>query len=124
MELTENERLLLVQKKEEIRKLTEDIIELTENLKENRVEIKKKISGILSLLSVIASYTNSKRMDMLAFAQFAELLFYHNKLNFPKAITTELEFFCNIANSIKFSFTGRGLKVNIPKVDFSIFKTG
>lgn len=59
MELTEKERLMLVEKKAEIRKLTEEIFDLTVNLKKNGVEIKKKVTGILSLFSVIASYTNS-----------------------------------------------------------------
>ena len=64
MELTEKERLLLVEKKEEIRRLTEDIIELTADLKKNETELKKKVTGILSLISTIASYTNSKDLDM------------------------------------------------------------
>jgi hypothetical protein len=43
MELTEKERLLLVEKKEEIRRLTEDIFELTADLKKNEIELKKKL---------------------------------------------------------------------------------
>ena len=36
-------------------------MELIENPDKNKVEIKKKVSGILSLLSIIASYTSSKK---------------------------------------------------------------
>ncbi len=113
------------EKKDQIRKLTEDIIGLTENSKKNKVKIKKNVTGILSLFSVIDSYIGSTKIDMLALIQFAELIFdLLNNKDMPIVTTTYLEFFCNIANTIKFSFTGRGLKVNIQKIDPSIFRTG
>jgi hypothetical protein len=127
MELSEKERQMLVEKKAEIRKLTDDIVELSEDLKKNRIEIKKRISGILSSISVIASFTSSKKIDMIAFAQFSEILFWHldkYSLKYPYPITTDLDIFCNIANSIRFDFTTRGLKVKINKIDLSIFRTG
>jgi len=65
MELTETERLMLVGKKEEIRESTEEIIELSCDLKKNVIEIKKKITGILSLLSTIASYSKPKKLTLI-----------------------------------------------------------
>lgn len=126
MGLTEKERLLLVNKKAEIRKLTEEIIDLTVDLEKNEIELKKKVTGILSLISTIACYTNSKSLDMTPFIQFATLIFHsiEEEPLLRKTITTELEFFCNVANSMKFDFTKKGLKVNIQKIDFSIFRTG
>ena len=117
MELTEKERLLLVEKKEEIRRLTEDIIELTADLKKNETELKKKVTGILSLISTIASYTNSKDLDMRPLVVPAQLIFHviETEPVFVKTVTTELEFFCNIANPITFNFTKIDLKVNIQK---------
>ena len=125
MELTEKERLLLVGKKEEIRKLTEDIIELTTDIQRNRTEIKKRVEGILSAISIIASYTNSN-LDMQAFAVTAQVIFHHMDIEplLPKTITTELEIFCNIVNSMKFNFTEKGLRVNIEKIDFSLLRAG
>jgi hypothetical protein len=126
MELTEKERLMLVEKKAEIRKLTEHIFDLTVDLEKNRVEIKKKVSGILSLLSVIISYTNSKNNLVLPLIAFAQQIFYliDSKPCLCKTTTSELEFFCNTVNSIRFNFTKKDLKINIPKVDISIFKSG
>ena len=124
MELTEKERLMLVEKKEEIRRLTEDIIELTSEIKKNEIELKKKVTSILSLISTIASYTNSKNLDMRPFVKFAQIIFYiiETSPEFVKTITTDLEIFCNVVNSLTFNFTKKGLRVNIQKIDLSIFK--
>jgi hypothetical protein len=54
MELTETERLMLVKKKEEIQKLTSEILSITEN-PEEAIRIKKKMTGILSILSTVGS---------------------------------------------------------------------
>jgi hypothetical protein len=122
MELTEKERLLLVEKKEEIRRLSEDIFELTADLKKNEIELKKKVTGILSLISTIASYTNSKNLDMRLLIAAAQHIFYIIEMKpvLVKTATTELEIFCNVANSITFNFTKKDLKVYIE--NFSIFK--
>jgi hypothetical protein len=126
MELTEKERLLLVEKKEEIRRLTEDIIELTVDLQNNKTELKKRVTGILSLISTIASYTSSKNPDMREFVKAAQLIFYTIETNSSLVLVarTELEIFCNVANSIMFNFTKKDFKVTIQKIDFSIFRTG
>lgn len=125
MELTEKERLLLVEKKGDIRGLTEDIIELTSDIKKNKIELKKKVEGILSLISTIACYTNPK-LDMRDFAMAAQYLFHIINMEpcLTKTVTTYLELFCNIANSMTFDFTKKGLKVNIQKIDLSIFRAG
>jgi hypothetical protein len=125
MELTEKERLLLVEKKEEIRVLTEDIIELTADIKKNKTELKKKVEGILPLISTIACYTNPK-FDMRLFAMAAQYIFHLIDMEpcLNKVVTTDLEIFCNVANSMTFNFTKNGLKVKIEKIDLSIFRTG
>ena len=117
MEITEKERLMLVGKKEEIGRLTEDIIELTTDLKKNETELKKRVTIILSLISTIASYTKSKKLDMVPLVQVATHIFHMIETNpaFVRTITTELEFFCNIANSITFDFTGKDLRITLPK---------
>jgi len=126
MELTEKERQLLLEKKEEIRKLTEDIIELTADLSKNETELKKKVTGILSLISTIASYSKPKNLDMRVLVVAAQLIFdiLETKPVLLKTATLELEIFCNVANSITFNFTKKDLKVNIQKIDLSIFRTG
>ena len=126
MELTEKERLLLVEKKEEIRRVTEDIIDLSVDLLKNKIELKKRITGILSLLSTIASYTGSKKLNMHDFMRAAQLISYTIDVNplMHQVITLELEIFCNVANSIIFDFTKKDFKVTIQKIDFSLFRTG
>jgi hypothetical protein len=124
MELTGKERLLLVAKKEEIRKLTEEIFELTTDFMKNETELKKKVTGILSLMSTIASYTNSKNINMRVFIAFTHQIFYSAYLGQDKVATTAIELFCNVVNSMTFNFTKRDLKINIQKIDLSFIKTG
>ena len=126
MELTEKERLMLVEKKQEIRKLTEDIFDLVADVEKNGVEIKKKVNGILSLFSVIASYTNSKNNLTLPLIQFATWIFHliDETPSMHRVITTDLEFFCNTVNSVTFNFTKKDLKINIPKIDVTLFRKG
>ncbi len=116
MELTENERLMLVGMKEEIRKLTEELLDLSASPKRNRVEITKKITGILSLLSTISSYSKPKNYDLKTMALMA------NSLS-TKSSQLLFEIFCNSVNSINFDFTRKDFKIVFPKVDLSIFKT-
>jgi hypothetical protein len=75
MELTEKERLMLVEKKKEIRKLTEELLDLTTSPEKNELEIKKKITGILSLTSTIASYSKSKNYDLDSITDMANMTF-------------------------------------------------
>jgi len=62
MELTEKERLMLVKKKEQIQKLTSEILDTFEKITnlDQMVEIKKKINHIISILSIIGIYTKPK----------------------------------------------------------------
>lgn len=135
MELTEKERLMLVGKKEEIRRLTEEIIELVNNHK-NSLEIKKKITAVQSLLSDIASYANSKNYRLDGFTEFANILFTMLQ-NVPEEVFSETKRidpniwnyvvlgvgkYCNYANSVRFNFTKRDVKIHLPKIDLSIFR--
>lgn len=58
MELTAKERLMLVELKEEIRKLTTEILELIIPF-DNSLEIQKRITSILSKLNTIASFSET-----------------------------------------------------------------
>ena len=122
MEITEKERLLLV-KKEQIRKLTEEILE-TPSDKENEIVIKKKVTGILSLLSTIESYSNSKNYGVERMREMANFIF--SRLDVESYVVAEcmLEMFCNTVNSIRFNFTKKDLKINMPKIDLTIFRKG
>ena len=124
MELSEQERRMLTEKKDEIRKLTEEIIDLEIDTKKNASEIKKKVTGILSLISIIASYSKSKNYDLEAINDMGKLMFLQLNRRYPPLATLFLELFCNTVNAIQFDFTKRDVKINIPKIDVSIFRKG
>ena len=115
MELTEAERLMLVGKKDEIRKLTEEILELAPNPQQNEIELKKKVTGVINLLSTIASYSKCKNADLERITYMANMLSY-------LGMDFLYEYFCNEVNSIRFDFTRKDLKIIIPKIDVSIFR--
>ena len=122
MELTETERLLLVAKKEDIRKLTEEILDLAINIERNELEIKKKITSILSFISTIASYSKSKNYDLDGITSMANMIYRMLGTKSHQIAKLLLEGFCNSANSIRFDFTRKDLKITIPKIDLSIFR--
>jgi len=123
MELAEKERLMLDSKKEEILKLTKEILDAL-NDPEQTMEIKKRMTSILSLLSTIASYAESKNYNLDALMNFTNMLFLQMDLlkNHWTVLGPGLELFCNTVNNVRFNFTKRDIKIRIPKVDFSIFK--
>jgi len=127
VEITEKERLMLVKKKEEICKLTNEIMEI-EHSPEQITEIKKKMTAILSLISTIASYSNSKNIDLRRFSMATIILFttmqLHKDAGTWNAVIPLIDTFCNIANSVQYSFTKKGIKIVIPKIDLSIFRKG
>ena len=127
MELTEKERLLLVEKKKQIQKLTAEILEIMEDQKQAK-RIKKKITNILSILSVIGSYVKSKDYNLRLFSLMAEEIFeeLNNQLLkedlFVHFTVKKIEEFCIYVNSIQFDFTRKDLKIIFPKIDLSIFR--
>jgi hypothetical protein len=122
MQLTEKERLLVVEKKEEIRKLSEEIIDLSTDFVKNEKELKKRTTAILSLLSTIASFT-SKKIEMRPFIALVTQIFYSAEKGLTPVASIEIELFCNVINSMIFDFTKRDFKVNISKIDLSLIKT-
>jgi hypothetical protein len=126
MELTEKERLMLIKKKEIICGLTLEILDMASD-SDNELEIKKKITAILSELNAIASYSDSKNYDLDQFTKGVNGIFNlmsREKWNgvwtlSPRAI----EITCNYANSVRFDFTKKDFKITLPKIDLTIFKT-
>lgn len=127
MELTERERLILVEKKEEIRRLTVEILDIASN-PENALEIKKKFTSILSLLNTIASYSNSRNVNLDVYTKFVTILF--NLISEEQKKGKDgwrlcqflIEIACNFANAARFNFTKRGVKIYLPKIDIHLFE--
>jgi hypothetical protein len=140
MELSQEERLMLSTKKEEIKNVTNEILDLYNDPK-NATEIKKRIMGIQSLVSTIGSYSKSKKeLDYFITAGNAlfNLMMFASeldKLDMPisnnamwTGVRRGLETYCSAANSLHFDFTESGIKlfINIESIikEASIFRTG
>lgn len=102
-------------------------IEILDALKDPKqaLEIKKKMTSILSLLSTIASYADSKNYNLDALEDSATMIF----LEMDAAKELEwivlhgmIEIFCNTVNNAQFNFTKRDIKIRIPKIDLSLFR--
>jgi hypothetical protein len=107
MELSENERLMLVKKKEEIFKITSEL--LTNGL--SKSEKISKMNEILSLLSTIESYAKPDR-DLSVFQEHVNKVsgMLHMGMNSELLISI----FCTAVNSIKFDFSKKGVLISIP----------
>jgi hypothetical protein len=143
IQLTEKERLFLTRKKEEIYTLTCEILDIIHKppriIEMKRIaELKKRITGILSNISIIASYADPKSHKLEPLTTIANALFSmmsaymsftsraqeFNKEYEASAkliseygwqkITKETERFCNIVNSIQFKLTKTGFKIIVP----------
>jgi hypothetical protein len=113
MELTENERLLLVKKKEEISRLTSEIFDIYQ--KENsKNEVLKRITQVQNCLSILASYapTNKEWYNLITDVHLLELLY--NSDGAEGLLESEIRSFCYSANSITFEFTKNGINISIP----------
>jgi len=106
MQITEAERTLLIQKKEEIRIVTQELLEISSKnvlSLQDIAEIKKKLAHILSLLHIISSYATPNRdlhnLMMLA-VEIDGLL-----LMLPESTRGRIDIFCLVANSVTFSFS-------------------
>jgi len=107
MELSENERMMLVKKKEELFKVTSDL--LTKTL--NDSEKISKMNEILSILSTIESFAEPDR-ELYIFQQCVAQITALMAIGIPTEFLISL--FCTGVNSIKFDFTKKGLSISIP----------
>jgi len=106
MQISETERLLLIQKKEEIRVVTQELLEIsikTSYSIQDISEIKKKLAHILSLLHIISSYGNPNRdlHNLMRLAVEIDGLL----TIMPAATNLRIDVFCMVANSVTFSYS-------------------
>jgi hypothetical protein len=126
MAITENERLLIIQKMEEIRKVTEEILDLVEKNIETTQDatfVKKKFLHILSLLHIIASY-GKPNLDLDIFRERVIDIFdnflvpppYHNRF--------QIQYLCIVVNSVDYSYSRwpSYLRAKIPLASVEIQK--
>jgi len=106
MQISEAERILLIQKKEEIRVVTQELLEISTKPSytiQDIAEIKKKLVHILSLLHIISSYGSPNR-DLHNLMRLAvEIDGFLTVM--PAATNLRIDVFCMVANSITFSYS-------------------
>ena len=130
MESSEKERLFVLEKvvnlKDEILQLTTEILDLLHK-SGSTLEIRKKITSILSKLNTGATLAKSETRKLDFLTSYANLLFFFLRtehISEDRIIArTRLEDFCNYVNSIRFDVTKKGLKIHLPKVEIPIVKT-
>jgi len=115
MEIKEKERLMLVEKKDHICELTLEILDMAHD-PESSLEIRKNVTTILSELSTIASYSDSKNRDFDELENAANLIFSQLDLDNFVIAKCMTEVFCNAVNSIRFDFTRKGFKLVLPRI--------
>ena len=135
MEPTAEERKMLIEKKEEIRRLTDDLVSLEKDPSKEE-DIKKKLNGVLSLISTIAAYSPPKDktvlFDIIVTKILTGMYMYHNPDAFSRKpywvyVVTLIDLFCKYANLIQPDFTKKGrITINFPKIEkieIPLFKT-
>jgi len=105
MQLSENDKTLLLSKKEDIRKISSDIFLLLDEPKKNRTQILNLINqivGNLSDLSAISNYLCSEP-DIRTFRRdFGDIQVKFEQDGTKFILRNDIERFCNRANSITF----------------------
>jgi hypothetical protein len=108
MQTTEAERLLLIQKKEEVCQLSLEILDILHQEKTNGqdvIDVKKKMVKILSLLHILASYGSPSR-DLDELMKLVVRFFaFQSKARDDIVLGVPIgELFCLTVNSIEFSY--------------------
>lgn len=108
MQTTESERLLLIQKKEEVCQLSLEILDIIHQEKTTGgdvIEVKKRMVQILSLLHILASYGSPSRdLDELM-KLVVRFYLFQSKARDDIVLGIPIgELFCIAVNSIEFSY--------------------
>lgn len=128
MQTTESERLLLIEKKEEVCQLSLEILDIIHKERTNGgdvIEIRKKMIRILSLLHMLAGYgspgrdLNEVMKIVVRFCQLQSRARDDIVQGIPIA-----ELFCITVNSIEFSYSWFPtlIKTRIPPFDILVRK--
>ena len=108
MNLSGSEKLLLVQKKEEIRTLTQEIIEIINKestTNQDFVDVEKKFLQILSIIHVISSYQKPNRDLQVLMKEVLDIFSFHLQNKNTVMMKSQIATLCVVVNSIQFSFS-------------------
>ena len=112
MEISETERLQILQEKEKIKVISNEIFDIHHDLT-NKTEILKRMSQILNHLSSIANYTGSTYDVNNLRRDIYDIEDLWNSDGCENRVRNKIRDFCNDANSITFDFTKSEKKLTI-----------
>jgi len=112
MEISENERMMLIEKKEEINRISNEILEIYSDPNQTK-ELQKKLNNVICLLNIIACYAKSDR-NIDAFTRTVMLINHQGKTYGYKNASLLIEIFCTCANSVQFDFTKSRIELHLP----------
>ena len=104
MEISETDRLQILQEKEKIKMISDEIFSLHVDLN-NKNEIIKRMSQILNHLSSISNYTGSKHEILNLRRDIYDIEDMWCSDGMEEILKKRIRDFCNDANSITFDFT-------------------
>jgi hypothetical protein len=108
MSINENESILIIQKREELRLISQEIFELISKevlSLQDITEVRKKLLHVLSLLNIISSHLKTK-WDLKELPRFTLKTFdMLEDPNRQKSGKVHAEVLCVVANTIPFSYS-------------------
>jgi hypothetical protein len=124
MQTTESERLLLIEKKEEVCRLSLEILEIIHQEKttgDDVIEVKKRMVQILSQLHILASYGSPSRDLDDVMKLVVRFYSFQSKARDDIVLGVPIgELFCITVNSIEFSYGWLPTIIKSPVPPFDI----
>jgi len=108
MSLSDNEKLIIIQKREELRIISQEFLDLLnkeEFSTNDKNEIKKKILHLLSLINIIANQTHSDVNMNILIEMVAQIVDSLDNPNTQKRGKIKAQVFCFSVNIIPFSYS-------------------
>lgn len=134
---SDDERIMLLRMKEEIGRITGEILDLYEQFEKgvemqpehgvaarpvNAGEITRRIKRVVSLLESIAR-SGAPERDMADFNRLAAQIVHYGDLVGYRFVKIHILIFCSAADAVAIEDIGNGLRVDIPGIAISSFRT-
>ncbi len=125
MSISESERLLIIQKREELRVISQEILDLVnrESLSQQNInDIKKRFLQIISLLNIISTSTKSTFDIQALLTKMGHTIYGLESQNLRENAIINTESICFAVNGLPFFYSRwpAFLKAEIPFVEFEI----
>ncbi len=115
---------MLVKKKEKINQLTSEII-TNLNTSPDKTLIINKMNEVISIISTISSYSESKSHNSSALYDLTEYLIGTIESLKNEQVSWRrvwINFWCTTVNSVEFKFTEKKAWIKVPPIDLNFIK--